>query len=90
MTKRQLLRILEAELNKFPTRWKAAESFGISESSLSKVMRGLQEPGPAILDRLGLTSQVVYIKKHKTNHVVNGLTVDTEINIPQNFSETKP
>lgn len=89
MTKRQFLRLLESELNKFPTRWRAAEHFGVSESSLSKVMRGVQEPGPAILGRFGLVSQTIYTKKHNDTPTVNSLTVDTKINTTKNCSETK-
>ena len=90
MTKRQFLRLLESELNKFPTRWRAAERFGVSESTLSKVMRGLQEPGPAILNYFNLSSQTIYTKQLQDAPNVNRLTVDTEINPSSNCAETKP
>ena len=90
MTKRQFLRLIEAELSKFPTRWRAAERFGLSESSLSKVMRGLQEPGPALLSYFNLTAETIYLPNHKSLTDVNSLTVDTKINSVETCAETKP
>jgi hypothetical protein len=70
---------------KSPTRYLAAERLGITESSLSKVIRGLQEPGLRLLDLFGLERQTIYVKKHTPKPVVNSKVVDIEPN-----SDEKP
>lgn len=72
------MRLIEAELTKFPTRWKAAEHFGISESSLSKIMRGQLEPGPVLLSHFGLITQTIYVNKHTSEEVVNSQNAEIE------------
>ena len=89
MTQKQFLRLLHSEIGKFPTRWKAAELLGISESALSRVLRGKQEPNESLLGRFGLSRQIVYIGKHKNPFDVNSLTVDTKINPDENCVEVE-
>jgi DNA-directed RNA polymerase specialized sigma54-like protein len=83
MTQRQFLRLLQAEANKSPTRWKAAERFGVSESTLSRVINGKIEPNDVLLGHFSLKRQVVYIPLPK----VNSLTVDTKINIDETCTD---
>jgi hypothetical protein len=77
MTKRHFLRILESEADKAPTRWRAAERLGISESMLSRVLSGKLEPNDALLARFHLRRQVVYVSDiPKTTESVNSQVVD--------------
>ena len=62
MTHRQFLRLLQSDVEKAPTRWRAAERLGISESMLSRVLRGKQSPSDALLQHYGLKREVVYSK----------------------------
>lgn len=77
MTQRQFLKLLKVEADKVPTRRQAAERLGISESALSRVLRGKQSPSDSLLDQFGLKSQVFYIKKQVS---VKPQIVDNEIN----------
>ena len=75
MTKTQFLRLLQVEVDKFPTRWRAAEHLHLSESALSRVINRKQEPSDELLDYFGLTRQTQYVK---------ALTVDKKINPADN------
>jgi hypothetical protein len=61
MTQRQFIRLLRSEVDKSPTRWKAAERLNISETSLSRILNCKQEPSAPLLKRYGLVRQVVYV-----------------------------
>ena len=87
MTHGQFLRLLKTETAKFPTLWRAAEKLGVSESALSRVLRGKQAPSDALLERFGLDRAVAYTRKSQNKTDVNGLTVDTKINIAGNCAE---
>ncbi len=69
MTHRQFLRLLNSEVSKSPTRWKAAERLGLSESALSRVLRGKQAPNAELLARFNLTSTTVYLPSRNANRV---------------------
>ncbi len=62
MTQSQFLRILQADVNKAPTRWRAAERLGISESMLSRVLCGRTLPNDVLLARYGLVRQIIYAR----------------------------
>lgn len=61
VTQRQFIRLLRSEVDKAPTRWKAAERLNLSESALSRTLAGKQEPSSALLKRYGLMRQIVYV-----------------------------
>lgn len=61
MTHTQFIRILRSEVDKAPSRWRAAERLGISESMLSRVLRGKQQPNDSLLAHYGLKRQTVYV-----------------------------
>jgi hypothetical protein len=71
MTQRQFLRLLRSDVDKAPTRWRAAERLDLSESSLSRVLSGKQEPSAALLKRYGLVRQIVYVPETPKRTLVN-------------------
>jgi transcriptional regulator with XRE-family HTH domain len=40
-----------------------AKKLGISATYLSEILRGFREPAAVVLDRLGLTREVIYLPK---------------------------
>ena len=89
MTQRQFRRLLQAETDRFPTLWQAADHFGISESSLSRVLRGKQGPQGALLDHFNLERHIVYRQKPQQKTNVNSLTVERKININEYCSDVQ-
>lgn len=87
MTQRQFRRLLQAETEKFPTLWKAADHFGCSESSLSRVLRGKQGPKGALLDHFNLDRHVIYLPRTHSIEDVNSLSVEREINIVESCED---
>lgn len=41
-----------------------AKQFGVAPSYISDVLRGQKEPGPALLDGMGLEKHIIYREKH--------------------------
>ncbi len=78
MTQRQFIRLLRSDVDKAPTRWKAAERLNLSESALSRTLAGKQEPSPALLKRYGLVRQVVYVEPARRYIVNRKVDVQTE------------
>jgi len=70
MTPTHFLRILQSDVNKAPTRWRAAERLGISESMLSRVLNGKQAPSDTLLLHYGLKREVAYVAIHRNNGAV--------------------
>jgi predicted transcriptional regulator len=89
MTQRQFIRMLLARVGQSPTRWKAAELLGISESTLSRVISGKFEPSAELLNRFNLKRQVIYVKQSHASQDVNSLTVDTKINTAENCARVQ-
>lgn len=86
MTQRQFIRILKTDVDKAPSRWRAAERLNISGASLSRIMAGKQEPSSALLKRYGLVRQIVYVNaplpvKRKIVYVSDS---EREITTPRN------
>ncbi len=71
MTQRQFLRLLRSDVDKAPTRRRAAERLDISESALSRVLSSKQEPSAALLKRYGLVRQIVYVQDAQPKPTVN-------------------
>lgn len=81
MTQRQFIRILRSDVDKAPSRWRAAERLNISGASLSRIMAGKQEPSAAILKRYGLVRQIVYVNDPARGVVVKKKVYEPEENI---------
>jgi hypothetical protein len=64
MTKSQFRRLLEAEVSRYKTQWRAAEELGLPQSMLSRVLAGKVEPGPTLLAYFGLAREIHYVKTH--------------------------
>lgn len=82
MTQRQFLRLLRSDVDKAPTRWRAAERLNVSETSLSRILSGKQEPNATLLKRYGLVRQIVYVPEPVKTPVVNR-KVDAQETIQQ-------
>lgn len=41
---------------------KLADELGISKSYLSEIFKGTREPGPSVLEKLGLKREVIYLE----------------------------
>lgn len=60
LTRDELLEMLLEKQGDRPA-YKLADELGISPAYLSDIMRGKSEPGPSILEALGLEKETVYV-----------------------------
>lgn len=79
MTKAQFMRLLQFELDRHKTQRRAATRLGISESALSLILSGKQEPSAALLRFFGLQAVTTYLPCTISTPEVNSLTVDKKI-----------
>ena len=59
LTQSQVIELLKRRQGSRPA-WELAEELGISAVYLSHIYNGKRDPGPAVLDKLGLQRETVY------------------------------
>lgn len=60
MDKSDVIRLLEEEVKRLGSQRALADRLGVTPAYLGDVLRGRRDPGPAILEALGLEKDVIY------------------------------
>ena len=65
MTRDELVQLLQHKIQQAGTQTAVAKELGITPAYLGDVLRGKREPGPSVLNALGLRSVITYEKAGK-------------------------
>ena len=62
MTRDELIQLVEKKVERAGTQLAVAKELGITSAYLGAVLRGKREPGPSILDALGIRRVITCVK----------------------------
>lgn len=67
LSKEQFLSLIQNEIDAAGSQLKLAEKWGVPQPYISNVVRGRQDPGPAILTAMNAVSNITYSVKETDN-----------------------